>query len=126
MVGIALAATHLDVAGCAPDRGVDLVEHERLSVMAWTTPPGATSSGTGLRRNAQAAEATWEIAVPMPWIHYRTWIEQRGDRAYHRTRASDLALSFARLKGCDQFSVEVAVIASEPLRLKVTFTARPD
>lgn len=124
---VALAATHLVVAGCRQDHRPDLVEQERLSVLCWTAPPDAvTSPGTGLRRTAQLARVSWEVSVPTTWAQYRSWLATVGDRGYHRSRSRDGALSFSRLSRGDLFIVDIEVLIPDPLELRVTLTAQPD
>lgn len=71
--------------------------------------------------------ATWEISASITWEQYKEWIEQ-GDRGgYRRIGVSDRSLSFSRLERGDQFLVDVVAIApAAPVRLRVTFTGRPD
>lgn len=124
----AALASYLIVAGCRTDRLSDLVEQERVDVAAWTLPPGGSvSAATGLRRGAQTVEATWELSAPMTWEGYRKWLEDTGSQGYRRIGVGAGSVSFSRLVKGDQFLVEaVAVVPTAPMKVRVTFTGRPD
>jgi hypothetical protein len=124
----AVLASYLIVAGCRTDWGSDLVEQERRNAAAWTLPVGgAVTSATGLRRSAQGAEATWELSAPMTWERYRKWLEEAPRGEYRRIGVGNTSVSFSRLVKGDQFLVDIAaLVPSAPMKLRVTFTGRPD
>jgi hypothetical protein len=125
---VALGAACPSVIGCRPERA-DAVELERIAALAWTLPPGGSpdGSGTALHRTPEGAEAKWQISGPMTWVEYRRWSEARAAGPYRRTRSDGSGLTFLRLTTGDAFVVEVTVLASgAPVRLLVTFSARPD
>ena len=55
----------LTLSGCRSERATDLVQQERLGVIAWTLPPGGSmTTGGEVRRGALGVESTWEIRLP--------------------------------------------------------------
>jgi hypothetical protein len=124
----ALCAALLALPGCRGDRATDLVQQERLGVIAWTLPPGGSMTAeVELQRSALGAESTWEISAPMSWDQYRAWNRERSKGGYTEARSGDGRSSFARTLPGDRFAVDVVAIAvGPPVRIRVTFTAAPD
>jgi hypothetical protein len=63
----------------------------------------------------------------MTWEDYRKWLEDTGSHGYRRIGVGAGSVSFSRLVKGDQFLVEaVAAVSTAPMKVRVTFTGRPD
>jgi hypothetical protein len=63
----------------------------------------------------------------MTWERYRKWLEEAPRGEYRRIGVGNTSVSFSRLVKGDQFLVDIAaLVPSAPMKLRVTFTGRPD
>jgi hypothetical protein len=115
-------------SACHPGTGQDLVERERLSVLSWTLPKGATVVGSSaVERRGSTRQAVTDISTALSWDQYRRLVEASHQGSYARAGADGTSLWFLRLLAGDEFRVDLQVVASgSPLSLRMTFTAIPD
>jgi hypothetical protein len=115
-------------SACRPGTGQDLVERERLSVLSWTVPKGATIvASSAVERRGSTGHAVTDISTALSWEQYRRWVEASHQGSYARAGADGTSLCFLRLLAGDEFRVDLQVVASgPPLSLRMTFTAIPD
>jgi hypothetical protein len=124
----ALVLPFLLPSGCRPSTGKDLVEQERLDVLTWFVPRGATIiAGFEIDRHGLVRRAVSDISTGLTWDEYRRWVDASEKTGYHSTGADRTSASFVRTLPGDEFRVDLEIVVPGPtLRVRLTFTATPD
>lgn len=125
---VAILCGALWLQACKTDRAADFVVHERANIVAWTLPPGATMTAeTELAPTGGGVAATWNVSTAMTWSEYKSRIASRTGTGYRQIPADESRLSYARQLPGDALIVDVAVVSiGPPLKVSVSFSARPD
>ena len=124
----ALLLPFLLPSGCRPSTGKDLVDQERLDVLTWYVPKGATIvAGAGLDPHGLIRRAVFDISTGLTWDEYRRWVDASEKGSYHAAGADRTSASFVRTLSGDEFRVDLEIVVPGPtLRVRLTFTATPD
>jgi hypothetical protein len=124
----ALVLPFLLPSGCRSNTSKDLVEQERLDVLTWFIPKGATIiAGSGIDRHGLVRRAVSDISTTLTWDEYRRWVDASERAGYHRTGTDRTSASFVRTLSGDEFRVDLEIaLPGPPLRVRMTFTATPD
>lgn len=124
----ALVLPFLLPSGCRASTDKDLVEQERLEVLSWFVPKGATIiAGSAIDRHGLVRRAVSDISTPLTWDEYRRWVDASEKAGYRAARADPTSASFVRTLSGDEFRVDLEIVVpGPPLRVRMTFTATPD